>query len=119
MSTYLPDQIWCTSLAGTGRDDIERLRSPLPDPLGNNQSGIATCPTCGWNAKGRDDVGTPGVTEDPTPVAEESDSWIEARDAGGGRDPRGVQSMGGEEDTGLATYPQTVHGTQPLVQRGQ
>ena len=41
-STYLPDQISCTSLAGTGHDDMERFRSSFPNVLGSNNSGTAT-----------------------------------------------------------------------------
>ena len=90
MSTYFPDWIWRTSLAGTGRDDMERLRSSLLDVSGHDHSGTADRPTGRWGAKGMDNVGAPQATGDTTPVAEEPDSWIEARDAGGGRDPRGV-----------------------------
>ena len=90
MSTYFPDQISCTSLAGTGHDDMERLKSSFPDTLGSVNSGTTICPNCEWGSTGMVNVCMLHVIGDTNLVIAGLDNWIEARDAGEGSDPKGV-----------------------------
>ena len=92
MSTNLPAWTCCTSLAGTGRVDIERLRSP--DAPGKHQSKPPDCPSSCGGTVCITGVDTLQATGGSTPVADVLEIWIEERDAGGGRDPKGVVPAG-------------------------
>ena len=87
ISIYLPAWICWTSLRGTGRAEIDRLRPP--EVLGDSQSGSTDGPVVGCDPGGKARVGVPPAGDDPTLGPGDPDSRTEARAAGAGRDPKG------------------------------
>ena len=99
ISIYLPAWICWTSLRGTGRAEIDRLRPP--EVLGDNQSGSTNSPVVGCGQGGKARVGAPPAGDDSTPGSGDPDSRTEARAARAGRDPKGTESVREEGGAGL------------------
>ena len=83
ISTNLPARICWTSRAGTGRTDIERLRSLDDAAPGSNQS-LGKRPPNSWCDETRGEAVDVGTRPEVPVVA----SRTEPIDAGGGIDPK-------------------------------
>ena len=89
--------ICCTTVAGTGRSEIERLNPLSTEVISISQSG--TCAQYLWSV---DDDGALAVAALPVanivPPGGKFDNWVAERESGGGRVPNGVKPKEGTGD---------------------
>ena len=86
---YLPARICCTTLAGTGRSDIERLNPLSSEVFGSNQSGTCGKPPCWLDDDGMLEATALQAAGNVLPGGKQ-DNGIVDRETGGGRLPKGV-----------------------------